>query len=73
MFFGLCNSPVTFQVFMNEILTELIREGTVKVYVDNILVSTDTTEEHWETNQRVFQILQENKLYLKPEKCKFKK
>jgi hypothetical protein len=30
-------------------------------------------EEHLETNQRVFQILQENKLYLKPEKCESEK
>jgi hypothetical protein len=73
MFFGLCNSQVTFQAFMNEIFAELIREGTVKVYMDNILVSMETMEEHQETNWRVFQILQENKLYLKPEKCEFEK
>jgi hypothetical protein len=46
MFFGLCNSPATFQVFMNEIFVELIREGSVKVYMDDILVSMDTMEEH---------------------------
>jgi hypothetical protein len=50
MLFGLCNSPETFQAFMNDIFAELIREGLVKVYIDDILVSTDTMEEHWETN-----------------------
>jgi hypothetical protein len=73
MFFGLCNSPATFQAFMNEIFTDLIRLGVVKVYMDDILVSMDTIEEHRETNQKVLQILQEDKLYLKPEKCEFEK
>jgi hypothetical protein len=41
--------------------------------MDDILVYTDTIEEHREVNQKVLQILQENKLYLKPEKCKFEK
>jgi hypothetical protein len=50
MFFGLCNLLVTFQAFMNEIFVEPIREGSVKVYMDNILVSTATIEEHWEKN-----------------------
>jgi hypothetical protein len=50
MFFGLCNSPATFQVFMNEISADLIREGVVKVYMDDILVYTDTIKEHREVN-----------------------
>jgi hypothetical protein len=33
----------------------------------------DTIEEHREVNWKVLQILQENKLYPKPEKCKFEK
>jgi hypothetical protein len=73
MFFGLCNSPATFQAFMNEIFADLIREGVVKVYMDNILVYMDTIEEHREVNRRVLRILRENKLYLKPEKCEFEK
>jgi hypothetical protein len=36
MFFGLCNSPATFQAFMNKIFADLIREGVVKVYMDDI-------------------------------------
>jgi hypothetical protein len=73
MFFRLCNSLATFQAFMNEIFADLIRAGVVKVYMDNILVYTDTIEEHREVNQKVLQILQENRLYLKPEKCEFEK
>jgi hypothetical protein len=41
--------------------------------MDDILVYTDTIEEHREVNQKVLQILWENKLYLKPEKCEFEK
>src|SRR5713101_4020974 len=73
MFFGLTNSPATFQAFMNEIFKDLIREEVVKVYMDDILVSTDTVKEHREVNRRVFQILRENKLYLKAAKCEFEK
>jgi F0F1-type ATP synthase epsilon subunit len=58
---------------MNEIFADLIRAGVVKVYMDNILVYTDTIEEHREVNQKVLQILWENKLYIKPEKCEFEK
>jgi hypothetical protein len=46
MFFGLTNSPATFQTFMNHILKELIDEGVVVVYLDNILVFTESLEEH---------------------------
>src|SRR5712692_795468 len=73
MFFRLTNSLATFQAFMNEIFKDLIWGEVVKVYMDNILVSTDTVEEHREVNRRVFQILLENKLYLKAAKCEFEK
>ena len=48
MFFGLCNSPATFQGMMNEIFKELIDEGVVVVYMDDILIFTKTLEEHRE-------------------------
>ena len=71
MFFGLTNSPATFQSFMNHILKELIDEGHVIVYLDDILIFTDTLEEHRQIVRRVLEILRKNKLYLKPEKCEF--
>ena len=46
VFFGLTNSPATFQTFMNHILKDLVNEGHVIVYLDDILVFTDTKEEH---------------------------
>ncbi len=73
MFFGLTNSPATFQAMMNEIFRELITEGFVVVYLDDILIFTETMEEHARITKRVLQILADNKLYLKPEKCQFHK
>ena len=46
MFFGLCNFPSTFQRMMNDILRDLIDEGHVIVYLDDILIFTDNLEEH---------------------------
>jgi len=38
MFFSLTNSPVTFQTMMNNIFKELIDEGVMIIYMDNILI-----------------------------------
>ncbi len=46
MFFGLCNSPATFQTMMNDILQDFIDRGVVICYMDDILVFTSTLEEH---------------------------
>jgi len=73
MFFGLCNSLATFQTMMDDIFDDLIMEGVVVVYLDDILIFTETLEEHWRVSQRVMELLWKNNLFLKPEKCKFKK
>jgi hypothetical protein len=46
MYFGLTNSPATFQTMMNEIFQDLITEGVVSVYLDDILIFTNSREEH---------------------------
>jgi len=46
MFFGLTNSPSTFQTMMNEIFQDLIMKGVVCMYLDDILIYTKTMEEH---------------------------
>ena len=71
MFFGLTNSPATFQAFMNHILKPLINEGHIIVYMDDILVFNDDIKKHRKIVNRVLHILKENKLYLKIEKCTF--
>ena len=72
MFFGMTNSPATFQGMMNEIMRDLINEGKVAVFVDDVLVGTDGEEGHDEIVVEVLKRLEENDLYVKPEKCSWK-
>jgi hypothetical protein len=73
MFFRLTNLPATFQTMMNDIFTDLIAEGHVVIYLNNILIFTRTLEEHHQIVCRVLEKLHSHKLYLKPKKCKFEK
>ena len=72
MIFGLTNSPATFQAMMNELLRDLINTGKVAVFIDNVIVGTETEEGHDELVAEVVKRLEENDLYIKPEKCKWK-
>ncbi len=69
MFFGLMNSPTTFQTMMDDIFEDLISEGVVVVYLDNILNIMETLEEHQRIIHRVLELLEKHKLYLRPDKC----
>ena len=68
IFFGITNSPATFQAIMNEILRDLINKGKVTVFVDNMSVRTKTEEGHNEIVEEILRRLEENDLYIKPEK-----
>ena len=68
MFFGITNSLATFQVIINEILRDLVNKGKIAVFVDNMLVETKTEEGHNEIMEEVLRRLEENDLYMKPEK-----
>ena len=72
MFFGMTNSPATFQAIMNEILRNLINEGKVMTFVDDVLVGTETEEGHNEIVEEILKRLEENDLYVKLEKCMWK-
>ena len=71
-FFGLTNSPATFQAMMNELLRDLTNTGKVAVFIDDVIVGTEMEEEHDELVAEVIRRLEENDLYVKPEKCKWK-
>ena len=82
MFFGLTNSPATFQMMMNTIFRTEVGEGWLSVYMDDIAIHTakhphETEEQHTACHRKyVHQMLdksEEHDLYLKPEKCQFKK
>jgi len=72
MFFGMTNSPATFQAIMNKLLRDMINEGKVAAFVDNVLVGTETEEGHDKVIEEVLKRLEENNLYVKPEKCMWK-
>ena len=69
MFFGMTNLPAIFQVMMNEILRDLINKGEVATFVDDILVGTETEEGYDKIVEEILRRLEENDLYIKPEKC----
>jgi hypothetical protein len=71
MFFGLKNLLATFQTIMNTLFRDLITEGHVVIYMDDILIFTKTLEEHHRVVTQVLQRLRKNKLFAKPEKCSF--
>jgi hypothetical protein len=73
MYFGLTNSLATFQTMMNEIFQDLITEGIVSIYLDNILIFTNSLEEHYQIPCLVLDCMHEHKLYLQLEKCEFEK
>ena len=70
IFFGLTNLPVMFQTMINELLRDLINTGKVAAFIDDVIVGTEIEDGHDEIVAEVIQRLEENDLYVKPEKCK---
>ena len=62
-----------FQSIMDHIFQDLINTGKVSIYIDDIVIHTQTLEEHRRITKEVLEILQANKLYIKPEKCEIEK
>jgi len=54
---------------MNKILRDLINKGKVAIFVDDVLVGTETKEGHNEIIEEILRRLEENNLYVKLEKC----
>ena len=73
MFFGMCNSPATFQSMMDDIFGDLIDACLVIIYMDDIFLFEKDKETLEENTKKVLQRLLENDLYLKPKKCEFEK
>ena len=61
MFFGITNSPATFQ--------KMINEGKVVAFVNDMLVGIEIEEEYDEIIDKILRKLEKNGLYVKPEKC----
>jgi len=72
MFFGLTNSPATFQAMMNDLLRNLVVEEKVAVFIDNVMIAMETEEGYDEIIEEVLRRLEENDLFVKLEKCVWK-
>lgn len=68
--FGLMNAPTTFMDLMNWIFKEYL-DSFVIVFIDDILVYSQSDEEHQEHLRIVLETLQKHWLYAKLSKCEF--
>ncbi len=68
--FGLSNSPSVFQAFINEVFRDMLNRWVI-VYIDDILIYSDSYEDHVQHVRMVLQRLIANQLYAKTEKCEF--
>jgi len=57
---------------MNDLFQDLINQGDMAIFIDDILVATDIKKRHNELVEEVIKRLEENDLFVKPEKCKWK-
>lgn len=57
---------------MNNLFRDYINQEYLIIYIDDILIFTNTLEENEQITKEVLQILQDSDLYLKSEKCFFK-
>ena len=73
MFFGMCNSPATFQSIMDSIFRDLIKGCIVIIYMDNIFLFANTPWDLENNTKKVLQRLWENDLFLKLAKCEISK
>jgi len=72
MYFGLMNSSATFQTMMNNLFRDLINQGDTVIFINDILVAMDMEERHNELVEEILKRLEENDLFVKPKKCKWK-
>jgi len=71
MYFGLCNSPGTFQRMMNSIFQELLHEGVLANYMDNFIIAAKMMKELEEQTTRFLKIVEKHNLCFKRSKCNF--
>src|SRR5205807_2189754 len=68
--FSLCNAPATFQAYINEALKEFL-DVFCTAYLDDVLIYSNSFDEHIEHVTKVHERLTEFKLQCKPQKCEF--
>ncbi len=74
MFFGLTNSPATFQTMMDDIFCKEIAQGWLKIYMDDLIVASEDDEKvHQQQVDQVLHKIKVHDLFLKAKKCSFHK
>ena len=68
MFFRLTNSSVMFQAMMNDLLRDMIETEKVAAFIDDVMIATETKEGHDKIVEEVLRRIEENNLFVKPEK-----
>ncbi|KAL0181246.1 hypothetical protein M9458_023652, partial [Cirrhinus mrigala] len=68
--FGLANSPSCFQAFVNEVFRDMLNRWVI-VYIDDILIYSNSYSEHVQHVRAVLRRLITHQLYAKEEKCAF--
>jgi len=71
MYFGLCNSPGTFQRMMNSIFQELLYEGVLANYMDNFMILAKTKKKLKKRMIWFLKIAEKHNLCFKRSKCDF--
>ena len=75
MFFGLTNSPATFQAMTNKILRDLREKYrplgvVISGYMDDYLITTSSSIDlHWQATHDLLDLIKQHDLFIKPEKC----
>ena len=72
IYFGLTNSPTTFQTIMNDLFCDMINQGNMATFIDNIIVATEIEKGHNKVVKEVLKQLKENDLFVKPKKYQWK-
>ena len=67
--FGLCNAPATFQKMVHEIFLKFLDEF-LEIFIDDLLIHSQSEDEHLEHLKKVLTLCEENELFIKPQKCK---
>jgi len=59
-------------MMMNDLLRDIIEAEDIAVFIDNMMVGTETEKEHNDIVEKVLRRIAENDLFMKPEKCVWK-
>ena len=69
MFFRLTNLLATFQAIINNLLRDIIKTGNITVFIDDLIIRTETEERHNDIVEEVLKRMEKNDLFVKLEKC----